>query len=93
MENIVLVPIALKDLEKLLRDCVKSELQNFKPEAPPDDEFFGSKEASKILGISLVTLHFWRKQGRVRFYKIATRIRFKKSELLEDLQNNKRYQH
>lgn len=89
--NFILTSVPIDELRTIIQECVKSELQNFKPEIPPDDDLIDSKEACNILGISLVTLHFWRKDGKVRFYSIGTRIRFKKKELMEDLQTTKRY--
>ena len=91
MENILLSPITLKDFEALIRNCIKSEFQSFSPPQPVEDELITSKQAAKILGISLVTLHFWKTEGRLKFYRIGTRIRFKKNELLEALETTKKY--
>jgi len=92
MENIVLSSIPFKDFEILLRDCIKSELQNQTP-APTQDkeELLTSKQAAKILSVSLVTLHHWKVEGLIKFHRIGTRVRFKKNELLEALQTTKKY--
>lgn len=89
--NFILTSVPIDELRTIIQECVKSEFQNFKQEIPPDDDLITSKEACKILGISLVTLHFWRIDGKVKFYRIGTRIRFKKNELMEALQTTKKY--
>ena len=91
MKDILLSSIPLKDFETLIRECVKSELQNHIPTPPQDEEFITSTETAKILGVSKVTLHHWRKEELIKFYRIGTRIRFKKSEVLEALQTTKKY--
>lgn len=50
-----------------------------------DAEFITSKEAASILQITLPTLYDWRKKGIVVAYRIANKIRFKKSEVLNSL--------
>jgi len=91
MNDILLSSIPLKDFEALIRDCMKSEFQKYNPAPPQEEELITSTEAAKILGVSKVTLHFWKKEGRIKFYKIGTRIRFKKSEVWEALQTNRKY--
>ena len=66
---------------------MKKEIQfltdNFKPKLPP--EFIDSKEACKILGITLPTLFDWRKRKIIPFFKIANKIRFKRSDIENSL--------
>src|SRR5688572_4998722 len=90
--NILLSPITLNELESVIRNCVKTELQNFAPEAPqPEEELMTTGEATKILRVSKVTLSKWRKEGRIKFYRIGTRVRFKKSELMAALQTVRKF--
>jgi len=81
MKDIILSPIALKDFEALIRDCVKSELQNHSPAPSQDAEYITRQETAKILGISLPTLNDWSKRGIIPSYRIATRVRYKKAEV------------
>ena len=63
--------------------------QNFKPKDPIT--WITRKEASELIGVSLVTIHNWTKEGVIKAYKIGNRVRFKKSEIEETLLNsNKR---
>jgi excisionase family DNA binding protein len=48
-------------------------------------ELLTRKEASKLLGVSLPTLLDWTKTGKVTGYRIASRVRYKRSELENSL--------
>lgn len=58
-------------------------VSNIKTKQNP--EFITSKEAASILKITLPTLYDWRKKGIVTAYRIANKIRFKKSEIENSL--------
>ncbi|MBL0049676.1 MAG: helix-turn-helix domain-containing protein [Bacteroidetes bacterium] len=90
-QSIVLYSIPIDELITMIRENVRLELQNYKPAVSEEEELIDSKEACKILGISLVTLHFWRIDGKVKYYRISTRIRFKRKELMEALETCWRY--
>jgi len=66
---------------------MKKEIQfltdNFKQKPPP--EFIDSKEACEILKVTLPTLFDWRKRNIIPFYKIANKIRFKRSDIENSL--------
>jgi excisionase family DNA binding protein len=51
----------------------------------PNTELLTRKEASKLLGVSLPTLLDWTKTGKVTGYRIASRVRYKRSELENSL--------
>ncbi len=82
-----LSPIPLEDLGNFIRNCIKEELENKVPQTPPSEELITSTETARILGVSKVTLHTWKLEGRIKYYRIGTRIRFKKAEVMEALQN------
>lgn len=60
-----------------------------KPKEKP--EFLTSKEAAKILKISLPTLYEWRKKRIVIGYRIANKIRYKQSEIESSLKRIEGY--
>jgi len=92
MNHLLLSPISIADFETLIRNCVKSELNNFSPISEKSkDEYITTKGAIEILGVSKVTLAKWRSEGKIEFYRAGTRIRFKKSELLNVFQAPKKY--
>ncbi|WP_372744425.1 helix-turn-helix domain-containing protein [Lutibacter sp.] len=79
--------ITSEDLKKEIVTDVVTEMRkefqlltdNFKQNPPT--EFIDSKEACKILGITLPTLFDWRKRNIVPFYQIANKIRFKRADI------------
>ncbi len=82
-----------KDLEKKLEAVVQKQFaefsKNFTPKKPTI--WITRNEASELLGVSLVTIHNWTKEGVINAYKIGTRVRFKRSEIENILLNsNKR---
>ena len=89
MEHILTTP---DELRSLICECLKQERQSTAPAPPPqEEEYITVIQACKLLSISKVTCSKWRKEGRIPFYRIATRVRFKKSEVLDSLQAPKKY--
>lgn len=90
--NIILSQIPLEKLREIVRDCVTEAISKSHPTSTSsDDELIKVYEAIKLLGISKVTLHKWRKAGIIPFYRISSRIYFKKSELIETLNASPKY--
>lgn len=83
MNNLILSQIPINELTDIISETIKKELQNISPEPEPVPEFITRNEAAKMLGITLPTLHEWTKKEIIKGYRISTRIRYKKSEILE----------
>lgn len=66
-------------IEKILPMLQGIEIKTNEP------DLITRKEACKLLGISSPTLNDWTKSGKINGYKISSRVRYKKSELLESL--------
>lgn len=64
-----------KKLEKLLPNS-QSKIQSF---------FLNRKEVSKLLQVSLPTLHEWTKLGWLQSYKIGNRVLYKPEEVQDSL--------
>jgi hypothetical protein len=72
--------------ENILKDLrveLKTMTQNFKPAEP--EEYLTRKEVSKILKVSLVTLHDWNKKKILNPYRLGNLIRYKSSEIEDAL--------
>jgi excisionase family DNA binding protein len=52
-------------------------------DATDNREFLTAREVSKLLGVSLVTLDKWRKNGTLKSYRFGSRIRYKKIEIIK----------
>lgn len=86
MNDLILSPISLEELEKRIQEIVRTELQNFKiPEKNSPSVYISRKEAAKFLGISLPTLSLWSKTGVIVSYRISSCVRYKREELEKSL--------
>ena len=84
--EILFSQIPINELKIFIQESVKEEMQKHSISQPqPQTEFITRNETCQILGISLPTLNEWTKQGLIPGYRISTRVRYKKSEILEDL--------
>lgn len=76
----------LEKIESLLQHFQLSvTTQNQSKDSNPD-ELITRKEAAIILGISLPTLHDYTTRGVIPAYRIGSRVRFKKVEIIDCLQ-------
>ena len=91
MNDILLSPISLPEFKEQLRELLRVEFQlsHTPKEKEESEELLNSSQTSKLLGVSKVTLHKWKLEGRVKSYRIGTRIRFKRVEVLQALQTIK----
>lgn len=90
MQNsLILQNIDLQQLETMISNAVNKGIalvssQTTTTENP--NELLTRKEVCELLHITLPTLHDWTKEGVITGYRINTRVRYKKSEVLATLQ-------
>jgi excisionase family DNA binding protein len=87
MNDLMLSPISIGELRTVISETVSNEVNrilslNNKPEQP---EYYTRKQTAKLLGISLVTLNEWQRTGLVPAYRINTRVRYKREDVLNSL--------
>jgi excisionase family DNA binding protein len=88
MADALLIQISKDELKALIQEAVKDvvkERQPVKVVQPDADPLLKIGEICKILQVSKVTIHQWKKQGKIPFHRISNRIFFKRSEILESL--------
>ncbi len=56
---------------------------------PVRTEWISRKQASTLLGVSLVTIHEWSKKGILKPYRIGNRVRFKLKEIEQVLNDSR----
>ena len=85
MQNLIFSQIPIDDLKIIFSDIIKNEIQklSISTPPPPETEFITRLETAQILGVSLPTLNEWTKQGIIPGYRIASRIRYKRAEIVE----------
>lgn len=76
------------DLNNLLERVEKLENSTTNPAIPVEitEILLSRNEVAEILKISLPTLHDWTKKGLIKSYRIGNRIRFKKEDVFNALQ-------
>lgn len=86
-QQIVLSPLPLTDLVGAIASEVCTRM-DARPQTatPPPEELLTREEAAQLLGITLPTLRDYTRRGLVEGYRIGTRVRYKRSEVLGSLQ-------
>lgn len=85
-QQITLAVIGIEDLKQVISDAISKEFSKHIPQPAPttdDNELIKIEEVCKILNVTKVTVHNWKRDGVLPFYRIGTRIFFKKSEIVE----------
>ena len=88
MDGLYIPGISKDDLENLIREAVKKEIFEALPLSNQPEEnhvIITRQEAAEFLGVSLNTLNDWTKRGILQAYRVGTRIRYKKSDVINAL--------
>lgn len=88
MEQVFLIPIQINEFKELIKQCVKSELDNSESSAKENqnpDDLISIQEVQKLLSVSKVTIHKWKNSGLLPYHKLNRRLYFKKQEVLNSL--------
>ena len=93
VNSILLQNLSPERLTELIKDGVKSQLEDFKETLQTHnlDELLTRKQTCKFLQIDSSTLWAWTNKGKVIAYGIGNRRYYKKAELLESLQALKKF--
>jgi excisionase family DNA binding protein len=86
-QPIVLSPLPLAVLVEEIARAVRAEMDATpKGGTAPPEELLTRMEAAELLGITLPTLRDYTNRGLVTGYRIGTRVRYKRSEVIDGLQ-------
>ena len=85
--SILLQNVSTEDLKDLIKESVKSQLDDFAKELKVynPDELLTREQTCEFLQIDSSTLYHYTKKGKVTAYGIGNRRYYKKAELLESL--------
>jgi len=89
-----LVVIQKQDLYENIRKIIQEELGKMEP-PQEKGELISSEEACKLLGVSKPTLHSWKVRGDIPFYRMGSKVFFKRHEIMSSLKAGglKKYRH
>ena len=88
MGEVLIIQVSREELKELIRASITeafNETQQALKNKSGEELLLKIEEVSDILKVSKVTIHKWKKSGRIPFHRISNRIFFKKSEILDSL--------
>ena len=93
VEAIIPVGVAYAQLIEDVRAVVRHELQHA-PAAPtatpPAEELLSIREAAELLGVTVQTVHEWKRRGLLKYHKLGSRSYLKRAEVLAALTGQQR---
>ena len=95
MQSIITVGIAYPQWLEDIRAVVRHELQNTAPAVLatgtlPADELLSIREAAEMLGVTVQTVHEWKRRGLLKYHKLGSRSYLKRADVLTALQGHQR---
>jgi excisionase family DNA binding protein len=88
MQDLFLSSIPLSELRSIISEFITTAFTNNVNNAllpKEEDPFLKIDEVCKMLSVSRVTIHNWKRQGILPFHRISNKIYFKKSEVMASL--------
>ena len=82
------ISITEEDLRALMLEAVREGITDHDFKSKDEDEFLTRQEAGDLLKVSVTTIDTWRRDGYIKAYRINSRVRFSKAELLEAVKKN-----
>lgn len=88
--QIIMTSISIEDLSNIINVAVEKAILKLKePADQPTEEstndFISLEAVAKLLRVSKVTLHAYKKAGLIPFHRLGRRVLFRKSEVLNCL--------
>jgi excisionase family DNA binding protein len=88
MAAIILNGLSVSDFREIITEAVREEIKTSLPQPEkeaPNEKYLTRKETAGILRVSLPTLNDWTKTGKIKGYRIGNRVRYKRNEVSEAL--------
>ena len=94
MQAIIPVGVTYAQFLDDVRAIVRHERSSI-PAAPatgtsPADELLSIQEAAQMLGVTVQTVHEWKRRGLLKYHKLGSRSYLKKADVLAALQGHQR---
>ena len=94
MNSIILSGVTLNDFLDKIGEVIDNRLCKSVPHKQENQsDYLSRKEVSRLLKITLPTLHDWTKQGILKSYKIGTRVLYKETEVKQTLEKVPSFKH
>lgn len=89
MTNLIFHSLEPEELKQLISEAVLQAVDRTNQQQPEQDELLRVYQLADLLKVSRVTIHSWKKYGKIPFYRISNKIFFKKSEVISSLKKAK----
>jgi len=93
MDKQIFTNLSAEELAQTIKDSIRDVLDNKHANDAKNDseeDLLTIEDVQKIFRVSKVTIHKWKKLGLIPYYKVNRKLYFKKSEVMDSLQNKKR---
>ena len=95
MQAVIPVGVAYAQLLEDVRAVVRHELHHHVPPAPvgntaPADELLSIREAATLLGVTVQSIHEWKRRGLLPYHKLGSRSYIKRADVVGALQGHQR---
>ena len=94
MQAVILMGETRAQLLEDVRAIVRHELQQAIPApvgtAAPADELLSIREAATLLGVTVQTVHEWKRRGLLKYHKLGSRSYLFRAHVLAALQGHQR---
>lgn len=91
--NLITTP---EELSKLLKGMIDESMNKYKIANQVDEkeELLTIQQIADYFQVSITTIHNWKKEGLIPYVKVKSRVRFKKSVVLDlEEKRRKRYKY
>ena len=87
MDNFILSNLPVEEIEGIITRAVRDSIYTLAAQQPVDNhsELITRKQAAQMLNLSLPTLREYTVRGIVPSYRVGSRVRYKKSEVVNCL--------
>ena len=86
--QILLQNVSPERLTQLIKDGVKSQLEDFKKEfhlQNSKEDLLNRQQVLELLNINATTLQHYQNKGKIPFYKFSNKCYYKRSEIMNSL--------
>ncbi len=96
MQAVIPVGVAYTQLLEDVRAVVRHELNSHAPAAQAGatplatDALLSIREAATMLGVTVQTVHEWKRRGLLKYHKLGSRSYLKQADVLAALQGHQR---
>lgn len=93
MEQVFLTSLTLEELLDKITERFNIALSiktSERKETPTPEDLLTIEDLESLFKVSKVTIHKWKKRGLIPFYKMNSKVYFKKSEIINSMSHRKR---